>query len=223
MRTPLTIPISLSLLVACGQPMTTTDAGPDDDAGVDVCRYLGEEPLAPDPSGRRVRFHVTGPAGSYLVTGGDYCSPIQLDDRQHAFGFSCGCECNPPTGSASADAIAGGLTLEWDGDELAPYDICVDCRTPDFPDAPPMFETGATPQAVPGGRHTLRLVVIDTPSDRCVDRDGTLGCADAPLGGVPTWSTGGGLCNVRDARIVEVEIDLPESGDADIDVVIPEA
>lgn len=73
-------------------------------------------------------------------------------------------------------------------------------------------------QPVSAGRYTARFAIEDTVPELCTSTGGTpetFSCRET--GASPDF--GGGQC--RASRYVEVEFDLPESGDVEVDVVIP--
>ncbi len=217
------------LLVTACQPSEDgpTDAGADGaDGGADASPCNDPPQDTPPPptvdSRQTVTFHVSG--NGLLVTGANGpCAPLSFSsgaDTLTLVGASeCGCECSPPIGPSVGQLVRlGTYDMVWDARALVSSYRALDCTRPG-PWGPICRRTRLDGrQPVPAGRYTARFAIEDTLPEVCTSTGGTpetFSCRDPGI----YRDFGGGQC--RASRYVDVEFDLPESGDIEIDVVIP--
>jgi hypothetical protein len=232
--------------VGCGGSVTPGDT-PDGasataaDAPVIVdavdARPLGTcdtNPVAEIPSRQSVRFHFAIGAPVFLVTRGQYCGSLAIDRVDTvstpvtlALPFQCVCECAQPAVDAqsfvSLHDAAVPPVVTWDARELHTCTRSVDCSAwaRSGGGGPYQDVTEGVSQPVSAGHYRATFIVYDTLPSAChEDPDGTGSCSEPDLGWhfqpppnyMLCWSPGM-------LRSIQVEFDLPASGD--VDVMVP--
>lgn len=207
-------------------PETPPPSG--DDAGTRP-ECIGARTQGTDvPSTQTVRFRLTGPAGSYVVSAGDACSPFEIERGAHdpvtqGRPYAPLCEGPPPQRPAPRSALAldAAPELIWDARELvATGSGCFDCGSGSGLTRYQTYSIDAL-EPVAAGRYRATFAILDA-----VDGALPLGCsADGGMAYcAPTWGMGfgGGPFTICPAsRFVTVELDLPASGDVEVPVEIP--
>ena len=186
-------------------------------------------------SRQTVRFHfVPGAAPAlqgYVATAGFMCSEYGLERVSGTstspvilgLPYQCICECPapPPAGVATAQAIGQTETIvTWDAREVHSCSTVVDCGMRGWPGAGFQFEEHAYSEPVAAWRFRATFAVLDPtlPSNCTVGGGGVVTCSQpAPMG-----SSGVFAYNVcPGARTMQVDFDLPATGDVDVNVQLP--
>lgn len=195
------------------------------DAG--VC--FSDSAAVPIESTTTVHLVVRGTG--WVVDRGFGCSPYAITSVDTGSGvtlgipFQCPCECPapPPPGPEALRAVgAAPIEVVWDARRITTWSQCVDCAARGWPGAGWTRETAGAPQPVLPGRYRIALSVYDELPSGCTDAgDGTASCGFGG-GGPPTIPFGFAAC--EGTRTVEVEVDVPESGEVtvDVDTSLPE-
>lgn len=197
---------------------------PDAPADADTCAM----PLTSIGSRQTVHFSFPAGASGYIVTGGMFCGGMRLERIEAGtptsipmgLPFECICECAPPPPPSytTAHALAGtdSFVFNWDARAMATCMHTVDCAMRGWPGVPPASETLGVLVPVPSGHYRATFGVVDTLPSRCTaGTDGAVNCSPAlPMGpgGLGPYD----LC--PGAREVQVEFDVPPSGDVNVSV-----
>lgn len=175
----------------------------------------------------RLRIHGRG----WIVESGSQCGAYDVESLDTGLGvtlgigFECVCECPAPgePGPTALRAPAAGaepLELVWDGRGLRTYTTCVDCAERGWPGAGWQRVTGGALQPTPAGRYRITIPVYDELPATCGESSpGSASCSPPAGPGFPFASYR--ACEAP--RTVSVEVDLPESGEIEIDVDISPA
>lgn len=215
-----------------------TDA--HDDLGVDHVDAAGEDAgedagaCVDDPTGppvpvevasrQTVTFHVTG--SGYLGTRAGFspCEVFSIDRGETNVplvgAFQCLCECAPPGAPALLEYVAlGEHDVVWDARELVSYTTAWDCAEHGWAGAGCQRQRHDVRQPVVAGHYTVRFPIDDELPSGCSagSTPDTYVCDSATGPSEPSLSVN--LCPSE--RYVEVEFDLPETGDIVVDVVVP--
>ncbi|MBK8170762.1 MAG: hypothetical protein IPK60_10540 [Sandaracinaceae bacterium] len=197
------------------------DAGPD--AGACVDPPTGVPFPADVASTQTVTFHVSGTG--YLSTQGSIagCSPFGVQqagaDIPLRGAYECLCECPPPPADVAAQVVLlGDYDLTWDARRLLSYTTAWDCSTHGWPGGGCQRDRHDVFQPVEAGHYNARFGIHDELPAGCSEGEaGVYSCFSAGPGVIPT----SGICPAD--RFIEVEFDLPASGNVDVNVTIPAA
>lgn len=204
------------------------DLGPDasEDAGACVDDPTGPPVPVDVASTQTVTFHVSG--SGYLGTLGGFspCETFALDRGETKVplvgAFQCLCECPAPGAPSLVQYVAlGEHDVVWDARELVSYSTAYDCSTRGWPGAGCQSQRHDVRQPSVAGHYTVRLPIEDELPASCSESGtpGTYSCS----GSVGPGGVVGAVDLCPSTRTVEVEFDLPESGDIVVDVVVPPA
>ncbi len=204
-----------------GYPKTpTTDGSPPPDASVCV----DQAQRTPRRSEAAVKFVLSVPEGSYVVTQGQNCGAFDIEGVREELHFLETASCEwpiPAEGTTSAEG--DGATMVWSGETIVTYQTCVECE-PGWLDG----KIHGVPWAVPADSYSATFAIFDSIPENCEEAaPGTLRCEPAsleeafrvPPSEVPFSQPLYELCAAD--RTISVEFELPEMGERLVEVEVP--